>query len=71
MPELEVVLPQMTPLSHGAVVLCGVRKPSGYPSEVLNTLCIEKHDLDLASVVREVALVSSPDPTLSRGETVW
>ena len=58
MPELEVVLPQMTPVSHGAAVLCGVRKPSGYPSEVLNTLCIEKHDPDLASVVREVAFIT-------------
>ena len=32
--------------------LCGVRKFSGYPSDVLNRLCVEKNDLDLANVAR-------------------
>ena len=31
--------------------LCGVRKFSGYPSEVLNTLCVERSGDDSASVV--------------------
>ena len=35
--------------------LSGLRKFSGYPRETLNTLCVEKHDLDSLSVVRKVA----------------
>ena len=34
--------------------LCGIRKFSGYPSEGLNTLCVEKSDDDSADVVRMV-----------------
>ena len=34
--------------------LCGVKQFSGYPSEVLNTLCVEKSGGDSASVRREV-----------------
>ena len=43
--------------------LCGIRKFSGYPSEVLSTLCIEKSgddstSDDSVSVVREVAFIT-------------
>ena len=34
--------------------LCGVSKFDGYPSEVLSTLCIERSDDDMASVIYEV-----------------
>ena len=34
--------------------LCGIRKFSGYPSDMLNTLCVEKSGDDSASVERKV-----------------
>ena len=38
--------------------LCGVRKFSEYPSDVLNTLCVEKSGDDSASVGREVTFTT-------------
>ena len=35
--------------------LCGIQKFSGYPSEVLNTLCVDKSDHNSASVIRKVS----------------
>ena len=38
--------------------LCGIKKFTGYPSEVLITLCVEKSSCDSASVAREVAFTT-------------